>query len=130
MARLHSLIDAQLPLRPQRAGVYDENAEEMRKLLNEALRANGVSQEQLAHVTNKDPSHLSRMLGGKGAHPSLDVIAAIMGLDAKRVVLTGLNGMCGCKPPEEERPDPAEEARELRATLTAVLDALSKAVKK
>jgi hypothetical protein len=111
-----SLADPQLTLVPRQTSVYAPQGGEILDLLNRALRENRIPQEVLAQATGVDPSHLSRMLGGKGAHPSLDVIAAVMAMDAKRVVIHGLSARCGGSWSKVE-PDPAAENRRLRAAL-------------
>jgi hypothetical protein len=111
-----SLADPQLTLVPSQTSVYAPQGSEILDLLNRALQANRIPQEVLAQATGKDPSHLSRMLGGKGAHPSLDVIAAIMAMDAKRIVIQGLSARCGGAWAKVEQ-NPAEEVRKLRAAL-------------
>lgn len=122
---MRKLDDPQLSFAETTASTYETHAAGIRKLLVRALRDNGVSQEQLAHLTGTDPSHLSRMLAGNGAHVALDVQAAIMALDAKRVVISGLSAMCGGEWRVKEA-DPAEENRRLRARVAAMREELDR----
>ena len=120
-----SLADPQLELVPRTASVYGPKGSEILDLLNRALRENRISQEVLAAATAKDPSHLSRMLAGKGAHPSLDVVAAVISMDAKRVFIRGLAASCGGEwMPTKE--DPAAEVRRLRDELLDLRDRLER----
>lgn len=115
----------QLPLVPVEAGVYDDRAAAFLGLLNAAIRDNAMSHDQLAQLTRRDPSQLSRMLGGKGAHPSPDVVMAIMDLDARGVLLAGLAAMHGLDV-VERRVDPVEENKRLRSQLGALKDEIAR----
>ncbi len=123
-----ALADAQMDLVPRQTSVYAPRGEEILELLNRALKENRISQEVLAQATAKDPSHLSRMLAGKGAHPSLDVIAAVIGMDPKRVFIRGLSALCGGEwTPTKE--DPAAEVRRLREDLLEIQNRLEHALR-
>lgn len=112
---------AQLPLVPIESSVYSARAEEFLRLLNQAVKENGMQQDVLAHLTRRMPSQLSKMLGGNGNHPSPDVIMAVMDLDTRGVLLSGLAGMHG-REVIERRVDPIAENRALRQKLAAIQD--------
>lgn len=115
----------QLPLVSVDAGVYDDRAAAFLELLNAAIRENAMQHDQLAQLTRRDPSQLSRMFNGKGNHPSPDVIMAVMDLDSRGVLLAGLAAMHG-KDVTERRVDPAVEAKRLRQQLGAIKDEIAR----
>jgi AraC-like DNA-binding protein len=129
MARPASALnDAQLPLVGAVQAVHADAGKRIRALIRKAIADNGVSHSALAHELGMDESHLSRALADdKGAHPSPSVYAAVLALDAKRVLVGGLAAMCGGEW-IEKRPDPEEENRKLRKQLRAAVVALSAAL--
>jgi AraC-like DNA-binding protein len=118
MARSATLLnDPQLPLVSAVQTVHADGGKRIRALLRRAIADNGISHTSLAHELGMDESHLSRALADdKGAHPSPAVYAAVMALDAKRILVAGLAAMCGCEA-TEKRPDPVAEVQRLRAAL-------------
>lgn len=118
MARTATMLnDPQLPLVTAVQSVHADAGKRIRALIRKAIADNGISHSALAHELGMDESHLSRALADdKGAHPSPSVYAAVMALDAKRILVRGLAAMCGGEW-VEVRPDPAEEVKRLRAAL-------------
>lgn len=129
MARaVTALNDAQLPLVGAVQAVHADAGKRIRALIRKAIADNGISHSALAHELGMDESHLSRALADdKGAHPSPAVYAAVLALDVKRILVSGLAGMCGGEW-IEKRPDPAEENRRLRQQLRAAVQALASAL--
>ena len=123
------LDDSQLPLVVTVQAVHLDAGRRIRGLLRQAIADNALSHSSLAHELGMDESHLSRALADdKGAHPSPAVYAAVLALDAKRVLISGLAAMCGCEA-VTRAPDPQERIRKLEAALAAAITALQEATR-
>lgn len=121
------LDDKQLPLVTAVQSAHADAGRRIKALLRKAIADNLISHHSLAHELGMDESHLSRALADdKGAHPSPAVFAAVLALDAKRVLISGLAAMTGCEV-VVRAPDPAERIRKLEGALSAAIAALEEA---
>lgn len=128
-ARANPLSDSQLTLADSVQTVHSNHGRRIRALLRKAIADNQIPHSALAHELGMDESHLSRALGDdKGAHPSPAVYAAVLALDAKRVLISGLAEMVGCEV-IRRAPDPAERIRKLESALAAAVAALQEATR-
>lgn len=112
----------QLPLGP--VFHYQEQASRLRKLLNRAIAANGLSHADLEHETGVDEKQIGRALKDDGgAHPPLALIACVLAKDQRGVVITELAAMLGYE--AKPRIDPWEEVRRLQRKIARLEAALS-----
>lgn len=122
MAKLRAVDDSQLPLMPI-SEHHRENGRRVLRLIDQALKVNGISRSRLADETGIDHAQITRVLDGEGNLPPA-LIAAVIELDRARVLISGLCALVGCEA-VERKPDPTAENKRLRGELIAMREQIS-----
>lgn len=105
---------------------WQEQGAKLRKLLEQTVKTNGLSLQDLELETGIDERQIARSLARNGgAHPPLALLAALMHLDRAGVLITGLAGLVGYEA-VPKKPDVGEDNRRMRAELAEMKARLEK----